>query len=112
MADSHLGAFLRYWRRGRPPTKIERAGEHKEVLELVRQWWRIKERDRVLYREVFLPPGKTRTLQVLLPLVLKQKVLESLHDHHGHQGAERTMKLVRERCFWPNLRHDVEQWCA
>lgn len=45
VADSHLGAFLRYWRRGRPPTTIERAGEPKEVLELVRQWRRIKERD-------------------------------------------------------------------
>lgn len=64
-----------------------------------------------MYREVFLAPGKVRVLQVLLPEVLREEVLESLHDHHGHQGIERTTTLVRERCFWPNLRQDVEQWC-
>lgn len=46
---------------------------------------------------------------VLLPEALMKEVLEGLHDHHGHQGTKRTMILVRERYFWPNLRHDVEQ---
>lgn len=64
-----------------------------------------------LYREVFLPPGKVRVFQVLLPEALRKEVLKGLHDHHGNQGIERTMILVRERCFWPNLQHNVEQWC-
>lgn len=110
-ADPHIVAFMHYWKRGSVPTREERVREPKEVLELIRQWKRIQEKDGVLYREVFLPPGKLRVLQVLLPIVLKQEVLEGLHDQHGHQGIERTTNLVRERCFWPNLRHDVEQWC-
>lgn len=110
-ADSHIAAFLKYWQRGVPPTRYEGAEESREVRELVRQWKRVRQKDGVLYREVFLPPGKVRVLQVLLPAVLKKEVLEGLHDHHGHQGIERTTTLVRERCFWPNLRHDVEQWC-
>ncbi|XP_067309059.1 uncharacterized protein [Pseudorasbora parva] len=111
-ADPHIAAFSRYWQRGVVPTRYERAKETREALELVRQWKRVRQKDGILYREVFLPPGKVRILQVLLPAVLKKEVLEGLHDHHGHQGIERTTALVRERCFWPNLRHDIEQWCT
>lgn len=38
--------------------------------------------------------------QILLPQVLKDKVLGSVHDHAGHQGVERTLALLRNRCFW------------
>lgn len=110
-ADPHIAAFLQYWRRGVASNCYERAKQPREVLELVHQWKRVRQRDGFLYREVFLPPGKVRVFQVLLPEALRKEVLEGLHDHHGHQGIERTMILVRERCFWPNLRHDVEQWC-
>lgn len=109
--DLHIAAFRHYWERGSLPTREERNRESIEVLELIRQWKRIRQKDGVLYREVFLPPGKVRVLQVLLPAVLRQEVLEGLHDHHDHQGIERTTTLVRDRCFWPNLRSDVEQWC-
>lgn len=49
--------------------------------------------------------------QLLLPKVLQTEVLTSLHDNHGHQGAERTTALVRERCYWPNMHADIDQWC-
>lgn len=49
--------------------------------------------------------------QILLPQVLKDKVLESVHDHAGHQGVERTLALLRKRCFWIRMAQDVEKWC-
>lgn len=35
----------------------------------------------------------------------------SLHDH-GHQGVERTIDLVRQRCYWPNMWQDIKKWCT
>ncbi len=65
-ADPHIAAFLQYWRRGVASNCYERAKQPREVLELVHQWKRVRQRDGFLYREVFLPPGKVRVFQVLL----------------------------------------------
>lgn len=62
-------------------------------------------------RVVYPPDGTREVLQLLLPQCLRDEVLAALHNEHGHQGCERTTHLVRERCYWPNLRKDVEQWC-
>ncbi len=110
-ADPHIAAFLPFWRRGVASNCYERAKKPREVLELVHQWKCVRQRDGFLYREVFLTPGKVQVFQVLLPEALRKEVLEGLPDQHGHQGTERTTILVRERCFCPNLWHDVEQWC-
>ena len=48
--------------------------------------------------------------QLLLPRCLQDSVLESLHNKQGHQGVERTEKLVRARCYWPTLHKDVQTW--
>ena len=53
--------------------------------------------DGVLYRVVHQNGNEVR--QLVLPSVLKQKVLTSLHDECGHQGLERTFELVRSKCF-------------
>ena len=28
----------------------------------------------------------------------------------GHQGIERTVNLIRERCFWVGMYDDIESW--
>ncbi|KAL2085708.1 hypothetical protein ACEWY4_019028 [Coilia grayii] len=109
--DSVVGGFLTYWRRGRPPNRQKRAQEAEAVLELARQWRRIREQDGILYREIQLPPAQDRVLQLLLPTALHEEVLTSLHDNHGHQGVERTTELIRQRCYWPKMRQDIERWC-
>lgn len=48
--------------------------------------------------------------EVLLPQSLKEEVLCGLHYEHGHQGVERTFKLVRARC-WPGIFQDIETYC-
>lgn len=103
--------FLCYWRRGEPPAAAERRKEDADVRELVRQWKKIRDRGGVLYWVIYPPDGTREVLQLLLPQSLPDEVLFALHNEHGHQGCERTTHLVRERCYWPNLRKDVEQWC-
>ncbi|XP_040195270.1 LOW QUALITY PROTEIN: uncharacterized protein LOC120928229 [Rana temporaria] len=36
---------------------------------------------------------------------------DALSDDHGHLGAERTFKLVRDRFYWPCMRTEVESYC-
>ena len=110
-ADPVIGAFLRYWRRGRRPTVEENIKESTEARKLILQWPKIHIKEGVLYRRLY-PPGEGREIfQVLLPKSLHLEVLKSLHDDHGHQGVERTTNLVKERCFWPYMRRDIEEYC-
>uniref|UniRef100_A0A3B1JJS8 Gypsy retrotransposon integrase-like protein 1 n=1 Tax=Astyanax mexicanus TaxID=7994 RepID=A0A3B1JJS8_ASTMX len=110
LADSTIGAFLVYWRRGRPPSPEERAVETKTVLDLVKQWKQIRDQEGVLYRLTHRPGEYTELLQLLLPEALQPEVLTALHDNHGHQGCERTAYLVRQRCYWPQMGRDIEKW--
>lgn len=76
-------------------------------LGAVEQRW-ASEQDGVLYRKVFSPDGD-EVLQLVLPLSLKNQVLNQLHHEHGHQGVERTVNLVWQRCYWPGMHQDVKR---
>ena len=109
--DPDIGEFLRWWRQGAPPTAAERSGQSWGVRRLVGQWERMTMQDGVLYR-VVRPPGSAGVVrQLVLPSVLKGEVLRELHDRHGHQGRERTARLVAERCYWPGAHRDITAYC-
>lgn len=91
--------------------KHEMASACKGVKKLVQQWARIKSRDGILYRQIQIPGEGQVLFQLLLPQCLQSEVLKSLHDDHGHQGIERTKSLVRQKCFWPFMGNDIEQYC-
>lgn len=109
--DPVLGAFLQFWQRNRLPDRRERQALSGPVRELVRQWNRVVEREGLLYRRTQRPDGGEEVYQLLLPASLRNKVLQQLHQGHGHQGVERTTDLVRQRCYWPGLYQDVKDWC-
>nr|XP_055035571.1 uncharacterized protein LOC129423357 [Misgurnus anguillicaudatus] len=110
-SDAVIGRFLVYWDRQRPPNAQERASEPSEVLELVRQWGKLIKIEAVLYRRFFPQDEHREIRQVVLPAALRERVLTSLHDDHGHQGIERTTSLVRTRCYWPGMFKFIEEWC-
>ena len=33
-----------------------------------------------------------------------------MHEGAGHQGFERTLALVKKRCYWPSMASDIENW--
>lgn len=80
-------------------------------MELVRQWADLVVYEGVLYRKTHVPGSTEKVLQLLLPQALQTEVLTALHDDHGHQGVDRTVSLVRQRCYWPFMRKDVDRWC-
>lgn len=98
-ADPHIAELLRFWRRQALPTPEERKQLPKPVVTMLQQWDRLVERDGVMYRRVRRPDGGEETLQVLMPMAMKEEVLTQLHQQHGHQGVERMTQLVRQRCY-------------
>lgn len=110
-ADPVIWEVLRFWKQGTRPGPEERRQMTKAALTLLRQWDRLRELDGMLYRRVHCPNGKEEVLQLVLPAALRSEVLRQLHQQHGHQGRERTLELVRQRCYWPGLSSDVASWC-
>lgn len=68
-------------------------------------------KDGLLYRCVSRLDGSEEVLQLILPVALKRDVLTQLHQHHGHQGVERTTELIHQWCYWPGMSAEVAQWC-
>ncbi len=107
--DPTLSAFKKFWSRQKKPTKPERLGLSRSVRSLLKQWPKIRERDGLLYR-VIEDAHTGECHQLLLPTCLIAQVLKNVHDQMGHQGIERTLALLRQRCFWGGMYEDVEQW--
>uniref|UniRef100_A0A8C5MDJ1 Gypsy retrotransposon integrase-like protein 1 n=1 Tax=Leptobrachium leishanense TaxID=445787 RepID=A0A8C5MDJ1_9ANUR len=74
-----------------------------------KEWEWLKMLDGVVYRRG--PSNNAEeTQQLFLPTKHREGVLRSLHDDHGHLGAERTFLLVRDRFYWPCMRSEVESY--
>ena len=47
--------------------------------------------------------------RVYIPLSLRPAYLHAFHDALGHQGVNRTVAILRSRCYWPGLHADVHE---
>ena len=63
----------------------------------------------VLYRKTILDNSAERRprFQLILPKHLTTRTLKGCHDQVGHQGAVRTLSLLRERFYWPGMHREV-----
>ncbi len=108
-ADPFLKLLKQFWHIRRKPSARERRGLPRQVRSLLKQWGKIKEDEGLLYRvvdDVFL--GECQ--QLLLPTCLVELVLRSVHDQMGHQGIERTLSLLKPRCYWAGMYEAVDTW--
>jgi len=48
--------------------------------------------------------------QLVLPEYYRKEVMRSLHNDVGHPGKERTLRLLKERFFWPGMTTDANSW--
>ncbi|XP_051980034.1 uncharacterized protein LOC127641237 [Xyrauchen texanus] len=109
LQDPVIGGFRKFWDQKRRPYGKELKALPKPVRSMLKHWNSMKERQGLLYR-VFEDVRHGECYQLLLPLNLKKPVLEYVHDSMGHQGIERTLHLLRRRCFWVGMHHDVDKW--
>jgi transposase InsO family protein len=107
--DPTLQRFLHYWDKQEHPDAKQRKLETRPVLALLRQRDKLILKQGLLYRKV-QDPQLGQLDQLVLPVNLKDSVIRSLHDQMGHQGLERTLQLIRKRCYWPGMHAEVEKW--
>lgn len=49
---------------------------------------------------------------MVLPPCYVEQVLRGLHNDMGHPSKDRTLSLLRDRCFWPGMTSDTDSWIS
>ena len=50
--------------------------------------------------------------QLVLPISMHNKVLQSFHDDNGHQGQQHVLELLCSRVYWPTMFTDTDHWLS
>ncbi|PIK36703.1 putative transposon Ty3-I Gag-Pol polyprotein [Apostichopus japonicus] len=104
--DEALAVVWRCWKlRWKSGDNVE--SHSPEVKSWLRVYSQFVEHHGVLYREVTSKYGG-RARQLLVPQMLRTRLMEMAHDEWGHQGINRTFSILQMRCFWPGLHKDVQ----
>ena len=61
-----------------------------------------------LYRKA--KDGADEVLQLVLPRKFRNVALTTAHTDMGHFGRERTLHVLRDSVYWPNMTSDVQSW--
>ena len=69
--------------------------------------------DGLLFRSFENEKGDGQHLQLCVPRILRNEVLEFTHDipSAGHLGSRRSKEVIKKRFYWPNWEPDVEIHC-
>ena len=93
------------------PPKDERQQLSLMAKSLLRQHKKLKMEGPVLQRLQADAAGGIQAVPVL-PTSQRPTALKLAHEQHGHQGAARTLAVLRSRAFWPHMADDVDSACA
>ena len=110
-SDSILSSVWHWQEKGLKPTARQMRSESSVVKKLLRKWDRLKQYDGILYYTTKDPEAENLLL-FMTPECMKPSILESVHDHSGHQGVERTLALLKKRCYWVGMQEDVKNWIS
>ena len=89
---------------------IPKYNQTKEDLIPRKNFKNLKIKRGVLFRE--MEHNDSKVEQLVIPNCYKNDVLKGLHNDVGHPGKDRTLRLIRERFFWPNMSSDIEKWVS
>jgi len=80
----------------------------KEGKCLLRDFHKLVVKRGALYRKVM--NGEEELFQLVLPSKFREMAMRYAHDDMGHFGRERSINVLRERLYWPNMVTDVQEW--
>ena len=83
-------------------------GASKRAKQMYRFRSKLVMRHGQLYKKYYDINLKEERMQFILPKRYWHKALEACHDNVGHLGIERTISLLCDRFYWPNMAQDVE----
>ena len=73
----------------------------KNVKHFLRHKKQLVLRDGVLHRKRLI--NNREQFQLVLPNAYHEQALRGVHDDVGHMGIDRSIQLLRERYFWPDM---------
>jgi len=105
LEDSPIGLLLLAVENGEKPTADEVRAQGPEAQRLWHLWNRLVVEEGVLKRRYHNTSGKSSWLQLVLPQLLREEVLQELHAGalEGHLGKEKLLGKVKERFYWPGM---------
>ena len=103
--DPELREIIALIKRKKLYSRKIKKGDSNVTKALLRVKGQLKLVKGVLYRKTLLDNSAERKprMQLILPMHLTKKVLNSCHDQVGHQGIVRTLSLLRERFYWTGM---------
>ena len=107
--DDDIAQAMPYLRSGHKPTRIQVMRQGKPARKIISQWAKLSFKQGVLTRNIEVEGVEIN--QLLLPTRLQNQMLTAMHDAAGHHGSERTLALVKMRCYWPRMTSDIQRWC-
>ncbi|KAL8570085.1 hypothetical protein ACOMHN_033764 [Nucella lapillus] len=87
----------------------QRTSDSADVDSDEEEWDRLCLEHNLLYRKIQDPATRQTCFQLVLPEKLRRPAFEAVHAT-GHQGADRCLRLLQKRCYWPGMYDMVEKW--
>ena len=113
LQDDCIGFILQAKEKSQKPSSEDAKGKSMVVRRLIQLWERLEIHDGTLWRRYDDSGGKKKWLQLVLPLSLRDEVLQELHAGviSGHLGEQKMLHQLKERFYWPGMSEDVKNWC-
>ncbi|CAG2234193.1 unnamed protein product [Mytilus edulis] len=103
--------IVRQWVQDGHKPNLKNLGEYNYVIKsLWSQFDDLKIQDGVLCK-VHRDNNKSR---VIVPLTERRRILQQCHDNKtsGHLGIKKTQSRIKDRFYWPGVRHDIVAYIA
>ena len=75
---------------------------------LLREYHKLIIRRGVLYRTIQI--NGESVYQLVLPKEFRDMALRGAHCEMGHLGRDKSLGILRQRVYWPNMFSDVDNW--
>ena len=111
-SDKEISTVTQWIKGGINPERSVMSSQSSVVKALWAQRQMLDIENEILYRK--WEDQKGTTLQAIVPLSERRKVLSYCHDLQsaGHLGIKKTLSKVRQSYYWPGLQRDVRHYVA
>jgi len=100
--------FIDRWRKYKIDETIPSVFMTKNDFIMKKQFNNFKIKRGILYRVIHDEDQVIE--QLVVPDCYKKDILKGVHDNVGHPGKERTMRLMRERFYWPGMAAEIDDY--
>jgi len=94
------------------PSRSKFEGKSQEMKILFGLWELLVIREGVLYK-ILDTINQGEILQLVAPKDIRKFIFQQLHGSKlsAHFGRDRTLHLIKNKFYWPNMSESVKRWC-